>query len=312
MRFFVLRANILLLVVCGILALACPAFATGAGSFRDIKMEPDRDLTAEARGELRTDAGEIAGLLKVGPLVERLKAAKQAGTTSSAQLPRPVQNARMLCLWRIFIALEEVRKVIAIVNFELAKSYAALDGLTSKRDMTINMLNTFNFMQGGILGATSKAIDFKYGYFAASKEVSEVSFGVGTVMPGIGLFVPSVFKRRIDSAPNTLAQIFDQSYKPADADKSYLWKFLNSPVPGSSINLTRRQILIKHWEDFDRLDTKSEKLLKKLAASPAAGEKLTENVKVISQRIDLLHDLASHLEEFDGSLYELHKAVSID
>jgi hypothetical protein len=208
--------------------------------------------------------------------------------------------------------MEEVRKVVAIINYELAKSHVALDSLTSKRDMTINMLNTVNFMQGGTLGCVAKSIDFKYGYFMADKEISEVSFGTSAGLPAIGLFVPSMWSRRIDSPPNTLARIFDPNYKPPASEQSYLWKFMNSPIPASPIKLTRREILIKHWEELEGLNSKDQKRIKRLAATPEGEESLREGIRIISQRNDLLFDLKTHIEEFDGSLYELHKVISMN
>lgn len=289
-----------------------PVLATGAGSYRDIKMAPDRDTAAEARGELRTDAQEASRLLRVEAMVEKLRAAKQAGISDSTQLPRTIQQARLLCLLKIFIAMEEVRNVIAVINRELSVSYTALDSLTTKRDMAMNMLNTTIFMQAGILGCISQGVNFKYGQPITSKTIATVNFSNITGLSTLGLLVPSIWSRRIDSPPNFLAHVFNESYRPGDAEKSYLWKFMSSPIPGSSDGLTRREILIRHWHDFAGLDSQQEGQVKRLAAMPAADERLRESIRLLSQRITLLHDLKTHLEEFDGSLFELHNAITMN
>jgi hypothetical protein len=302
-----------ILFTCLLVSFYCPApgLATGAGSYRDIKMAPNRDRVAESRGELRTDAQEASRILRVEPLVEKLKATKEAGITAT-QLPRPIQQARLLCLVKIFIAMEEVRKVVGVINRELSVSYTALDSLTTKRDMAMNMLNTTIFMQAGVLGCISQGVNFKYGQPITSKTVATVNFSNITGLSAVGLLVPSIWSRRIDSPPNFLAHIFNESYRPGDAEKSYLWRFMSSPIPGSTDGLTRREVLIKHWEDFAALDSKQERQVKRLAAMPAGEERLSESIRILSQRITLLHDLKTHLEEFDGSLFELHNAITMN
>jgi hypothetical protein len=305
-------STLVLLCVFSMSFFAAPVSASGAGSFRDIKMAAERDKAGEARGELRAEAQELAALLNIKPLVEKLRAAKASEMGASAETSRPIEQARMLCLWKIFIALQEVRKVVAVLNIEIARSFESFNSLTAKRNMTTNILNTTTFMQYGILGTIDKSMNLKYGQPVPSVEINTVMFGIGTALPTIALFAPSIFKQRIDSPPNTLAHIFNASFRPADADKSYLWKFINSPIPGSNSPLTRREILIKHWEDFANLDTKDAKGIKRLAATPSAEENLNESVRVLGARISLLEDLKTHLEEFDASLYELHNAIAIN
>ena len=167
-------------------------------------------------------------------------------------------------------------------------------------------------MQYGILGTINKSINLKYGQPKPSVEIQTTMFGIGTAIPTAGLFLPLIYKRDIDSPPNTLAYIFHSSFAPADADKSYLWKFINSPIPGSTYNLTRREILIRHWEDFAHVNTHDVNRIRRLAETPDASENLTENIRILGQRISLLQDLKTHIEEFDASLYELHNAIAID
>jgi hypothetical protein len=306
-----LLARNILVCFSSLVCAVVPACANGAGSYKDIKMTPERDIEAETRGEMRAEASEVARLMNIDLLVEKVVHCKNSAPQET-QIPKPTQQARLLCLWKIFIALEEVRKVVANINFEIAASHVALDSLTSKSEMTTNLFNTFNFMQGGILGATSKAINFKYGYPHASKEVSEVGFGIGAGLPGVRMLLPNLWSRQIDGPPNSLTVILNESYKPNDAEKSYLWKFLTSPIPGSPNKLTRREILIKHWEAFAKLNSADERLIKRLSANPTAEEKLRESIRVISQRLSLLYDLKSHVEEFDASLYELHKVITMN
>ena len=115
--------------LCSSTILTAPVLANGAGSFRDIKLGAERDKVAEAHGELRAEAEEVALLLKIKPFVEKLRAAKASSSSDSVQSSRPIEQARLLCLWKIFIALEEVRKVVAVINIEIAQSNESFNSL---------------------------------------------------------------------------------------------------------------------------------------------------------------------------------------
>lgn len=283
-------------------------------NFRDIKMTPSRDMQSESQGELRADARELMDLLNIRTLVSALRKSKESGTDST-QLSRTIQHARMLCLWKIFIASQEVRKVEAMIDFDLARSNEALDSLTAKRDMTRNMINTFNFLQSGTLGTIKNATSFPgpiQTTNAARQEMAMTFFGTSIALATTNLLMPSLWRHSVDPPPNILVHVFDQNSKPNDADQSYLWKFMNSPIPGSDGTLTRRQILIKHWESFAGLDSKDELRLKKLSGSSSESEELSASIKVTAQRIALLQDLKTHFEEFDIALYELHKVITFN
>lgn len=310
----IIRASLTLTLICGTAfsTFNTPVFSAQETEFRDIKMAPDRDKESETRGELRTDANEIAELLKIKPSVEALRQYKASGLIKTAQLPKNMQHARLMCLWKIFIASEEVRKVVAMINFDLSNTRVNLDSLTNKRNMTTNMINTANFLQGGVMGTVKQSLNL-HGLHIPAQEVGITTFGTGTVLASSNLFVPALWSRKIDGPPNMLSHIFNPYFKPADADKSYLWKFMNSPIPNSQIKLTRREILVRHWKDFESINTSDERKIRQLSALPLSSETgLKENIRTISQRMDLLEDLKSHLEEFDACLYELHKSISIN
>jgi len=284
----------------------CSGSASGfdQNGFADIKLTPEAKTLV---GGLRQDAYEIASLLEIEPYVAKLRA--EQPPSGSTAVPRPILNAKMICLWKLMAASQEVRRIVAAINHDLSKAYIALDVLTTKRDRTQNLLNTGNFMQGGILGITRQNNSLQ-GHFRAGGVTLVTSSSISTGLSVINLLLPSAWSQKVAPPANTLVRFLDLQYTPPDAAQSFLWKFLNSEVPGSSIKMTRRQVLIKHWEAFEGLDAKDEKRLRRLASAPEASENLDEDIRIISQRIELLHDLKTHVEEFDASLYELHKAIS--
>ena len=279
-------------------------------NFADIKLTPDVSAQSELRGELRPDALELAEILKIRPYIDLLREAKKAGTgDGGAPMPRRLLNAKLLCLFKIVAAQQEVRKVVAIIDYDLAKTNIDLSGLTAKRDRTTNMINTVNFMQGGILGITKQSL-FLNGKFGASQYPLITSFSLGTVLSVINLMHPPLWHRTMDGHANSLAYFLCDS-TPPDAANSYLWEFFNRQVPGSKYTFSRREVLKHHWHDFahvDISDNKKHHLLAALPEGPGSAHE-HESIGLLSQRIELLQDLRTHVEEFDASLYELHKAI---
>lgn len=303
-----LFGSILLMAV---MSPASQAVADKGKPFLDIKMTATRDINKSPE-QLGLDAQELADLLKIKPLVMALWEAKRSGI-SSANLPKTLQYARLLCLWKIFTASEEERKVVGEVNHDLATSYIALDGLEAKRNMATNMINTANFMQSGILGTIKQSMGLRQGTNIPRQDLAMISGGIGVTLASSTLLLPYIWSHEIDSPPNILARIFNREYvHSSNNGKSYLWKYFNSPIPGSSTTLTRREILIKHWEEFARINSKDEKNICKLAALPYMSRSLNESIFYINRRITLMHDLNTHIEEFNIALCELHDAISID
>jgi hypothetical protein len=274
--------------------------------FLDIKMTPP--LEAKVDTTIRPDALDAADTLKLTPYIARLQASKAElanGTVSRGDL-----NARMLCLWRIAEALTEVRKLTAQIDRDLASSYVALDSLSGKKNAVENFINTMNFVQGGTLGIVKQSL-FLHRQFQASQYPLITSFSIGTGLAALNLVLPSIWVRRINPPPNTLAHFLIKNYEPPDRKESYLWSYLDAPIPNSPWpTMRRREVLVHHWEDFEGLNQKQETVLKKLSALPEGSENLDESIAIVNQRLSLLHDLRTHVEEFDGALYELHKAIA--
>lgn len=286
---------------------------TGAASaatkdeFRDIKLTAERDLSSEAQGYLRADAKEMEQLLDVSSIVDKLKSARANGQDTKS-LPKSVQNARMLLLWRMLEASEEVRKVVNEIDFDLADTHINLDSLTSKKNMTSNMLNTANFFQGGVCGVIKNSMALKKYNPVARQTIAISSFSTSLLLSTINLSVPYWYHRRPDRKGNMLAHIFDPSFKPRDAQNSYLWKFFNAPVPGAPGQLTRREILVKHWQSFGGVRANDDRTIKLVSDNP--DNDLNESIGLLQQRISLLQDMKTHIEEFDACLFELHQCTT--
>jgi hypothetical protein len=305
------RHGAALLVLFSALTNTASAFADEAKTFRDIRMTPPRDAQAELRGALRVDAQEAADVLKISPLVEKIRAEKQRGVTDPDSLPRPLQQARLICLWKIWEAQQEVRRAAGVIDYDLSDSYTNLDTLTWKRQQTINVITALNFMQGGVLGTLKQSMGLQHDIPQQPRqEIAMTSFGTGTAMALVTLLIPGLFCRRIEEHPNSLSHVLDPSYAPPDASNSFVWQFLDSELPGTG--LTRRQVLVNHWRDFAGLQITNALQVRKVGAAPDSDEKLTESIRILQLRMNILHDFKTHVEEFDGCLYELHHAITFE
>ncbi len=306
--------SVLLILVTVGLPLDAHAFGEGDSfkSYRDIKITPEISINAAGPtdGIMRADADEIADLLHVRSLATTIRSAKSSNV---APLPRNIQQARLLCLYKVMIASEEVRKTVGNIDYEIANTNSDLGALVAKRNAFSNSLNTANFMQGGTAGTVKQSLGFPGGSTPAPRqEIAMASFGTSIALSLINLLSQKGWHRPMDSKPNSLAYVYDGARKPSDANESYLWKFLNTRIPGSPSPLTRREILVKHFAAVSSVNPSDDITVKRVTAIPSPDKQLNESIKILSKRIDLLHDLKSHVEEFDGSLYEFHHAIEID
>jgi len=312
MSSLVLRLTAVLLTVLFILAPADPVAAAQPKSFVDIELAPVRDRESEARGELRADAKEAARILNIEPYVERLRTLKKQGMQASGQLSRRDQTMRLLCLWKLLVASEEVEKLTAKIYCDLDASQVTLQSLTARKNLTADLLNTLNFAQSGVQQTVHQGVVFNHGLPALGTELAISSSGWSVALSPLYMIVPPLWSHRIGGEPTALTYFFDKNYGVADSHRGYIWKFMNSKIPGSSLNLTRREMVLKHWEDFAAVNSADKQMLDRLAANTSESINLRSTISILSKRVFLLEDLKVHFEEFDGSLYELHKAIAFD
>lgn len=302
-----ISAAVGLLYVACLVAWPVAASALERQDFVDIRLTPEETVKS---GELGLGASEMAEVLRIRPYVNVLRDYRAIAKHQPAS--RVVTQARLLCAWRILQASQEVRRLVAKINQELAISYISLDSLNARKEMVTNVVTATNFAQFGVINVISKSTAIA-GYPRTSnyERIVTDSMAIGLSVFNL-LEGPKLFSRRESSPPNALANFLKPGFRPLDADQSFLWRFLDSQKPGSNIALTRRELLVKHWQAFAGLDASNARELRRVAALPEPNEQLSENLDVLGKRIFLLQDLKSHVEELDSSLNDLHRAVEVD
>jgi hypothetical protein len=260
-------------------------------------------------GGLTPDAREVARLLGVLPQVEGLVAAHRSNPNRSPEISDAELAQKVYLLEKIMGGVLEVRVVADRIDRELAWSWNGKHMLEANRQRNLNYLFTANFMQGGILGIVAG------GMFLHRKPVQGAELLLLGSSIGLGLSVISFVEMRsgskpIDGETNVLADVFQLPYTTEEMHKpEVVIKYMTSVPPGSTSGKTRVQELKDTWQQGRYLGTSNEMHLKKLAAVRPAEGAYHENIGLMGERIRMLYDCQWKIEQLDGSLLDLIRAI---
>lgn len=108
-----------------------------------------------------------------------------------------------------------------------------------------------------------------------------------------------------------LAHVFKLQPPEPEHRLDTIVKFMNAVPPESLDHKTRIDSLIVGWKQGHYLRSSSETQLKKLAAVQPEAEKYRENIRLIGDRIRMLFDTQWTVQQLDGELLELLRALDI-
>ena len=88
-------------------------------------------------------------------------------------------------------------------------------------------------------------------------------------------------------------------------------KFLDSPAPRSTTNLSRREELVKYWQESKVLNVNLDKptAVDKLVADGKGHHRLSETINLINNRISMLYDLKAVIRSCNSGFDELLRCV---
>ena len=115
----------------------------------------------------------------------------------------------------------------------------------------------------------------------------------------------------MDGETSVLADIFglkqssDMQHRP-----DVVIKYMNSVAPISANNQTRREALMAGWKRGHYLRSTEEKQLARAAAIQMPGARNRENIGDLGNRIRMLYDVQWSVEQLDGDLLELMRAIN--
>lgn len=211
----------------------------------------------------------------------------------------------------------QCQEVIAEIEREVSDGVEVKSALESKRDSAIKTNSIANVIGNGLIQTVGEleqipfetVVDSRYELPGESVE------GAGNIMGGgfgaLALHQNSGVKLSATIKPNMLAKVFK---RPNDSDTEYpdvIWNYLNTPPPGSKEGTTRREALIRRWEDLGRIPAqttpKGRLYMRTLAGTVAQNKTVT--ISMLDDRTAMLLDLRAEVNQIYKELLNMMLVV---
>ena len=222
------------------------------------------------------------------------------------------QNTKLLITRQVLDGFLSMNADTDVVGHEIDLEYQVLDRMVRQRNRIIQLTNNANFLQLGILGLVSDSLGL-------SNNSQNVLAGDHiTIISGYlinGLALATILEQRgglrpSKAVPNALNTAFlkDSQYVKLSP---IMVRYLNTVAPISKTNRTRREELIKYWNESKVLsvNVKRDSVVQKLTAEGKAHRWWSESINLINNRITMLFDLRAVLRSSSIGFDELLKAV---
>lgn len=199
-----------------------------------------------------------------------------------------------------------------VVGQAIDLEFKALERMERQRDRAIQLTNNVNFLQQGILGISASSLGLSagsnYGLYADDLSIVSSYFNSGLVLASMleqhGGLRPGKAK------PNVLGAAFGKSSEHINLSPLSI-RYLNAVAPDSPTNLSRREVLIKYWNESKALNINinRDSAVQKLSVEGKAHHWWCETIGLINNRITMLFDLRAVLRSSNIGFDELLKAV---
>ncbi len=222
------------------------------------------------------------------------------------------ENAKLLITRQVLEGFLAMISDADLVGHEIEEELKAVDRMERQRDRIVQLTNSVNFLQGGILGEVAGGLGFKNNHRDGmiTSNIFIISSAISTALAALSMLEQHGGWRPGKAKPNALGAAFGKNSEhimlsPVGAH------YLNSIAPDSRTNLTRREMLTKYWKESKVLsvDVKRDSAVQKLSAEGKAHHWWSETIKMINNRITMLFDLRAVLRSSNVGFYELLKAV---
>jgi hypothetical protein len=200
-----------------------------------------------------------------------------------------------------------------LLGHEIVLESQMVNRMDRQKDMAIQLTNVANFYQLGILGMVSDSM----GLSSVSKYVlyaDRINIVSGYLIASLALaaFLERKGGPRLGKAkPNAISAAFGKSSDNIKLSPVMI-KYLNSPRPQSSLNISRREELIKYWKESKILSVniKKDSTVQKLSAEGRAHHWWCETINLINNRITMLYDLRAVLRSSSVGFDEILKSLN--
>lgn len=271
---------------------------------------PSEKLVDSEIANLTATDTQTANLLDLGWQLKEIKRLKTAKPGSSELNDRYIEVTRGLTK-----AMLDSNKVSANLEVETVIEQTALDRLSRYRNLSVQLTNLLNFYQLGILGVVEdgflgQTTDFKTNQ--AGNIVNIIS-GMSTATLGTLAFLLRRGGIRLKSPnANMLGPALNVESTGKEKYSPLLLKFLEAPDILSADKLTHKQVLMNYWKTANLLsikDVTKPANAEKIAASGKHHHWWNENMKLLRNRVTMMHDLKSVLNLVDRNISSLAKKI---
>jgi hypothetical protein len=229
-------------------------------------------------------------------------------------LPKPETPAdnrvdkQLALIKRVMQNALEVRSASDQIDNQLSQEYTAKAAILAGRSRGIQYNNILNFTQAGTLGIVAQGL-LLHNHQKQANTLDLISGSMVLLLSSAALLQQRIGRRPSTPEVNALAQVLLPGAKKDWIPES-VWQYLNaSDMPNG---LTRRESLIERWKKSGVISTnlRRENNLDKLAASAQTSR--SESVKLITDRIVMLHDVHTTIESMDKQLVTTLRENSVD
>lgn len=246
---------------------------------------------------------EMARSLKLSGCLNRIQSLKQAGNETTAESDLWSQLQLELLEKSLEGALE-LQVASDRVDEDLYYNYhIALSDLLQRRAKWLQYTYDANFIQNGILGIVAGRLYLARRSFDGDR-MFVIGGSNGTALTTLAMLQMRGGKRKADSSANSLAEVLNLSPDKDDRFSEFVSNLLNAPPPGSSDGKSRRELLNEAWKKANVTTMNLDSQKNKSAISSMPTHKF-DTIKIIRNRIVLLHSLKKELEALQAEVLDL-------
>ncbi len=222
------------------------------------------------------------------------------------------QSTKLLITRQVLDGFLSMTADANVVGHEVDREFKVVDLMERQKNRIIQLTNNVNFLQQGVFGlvGSSLGLSTRSNYGLYSDRISITSSFMNT-----GLVLASMLEqhggwRPGKAEPNLLGAAFGKNSEHINLSPVMI-RYLNTVVPNSKTTLSRREELIKYWEESKVLNVniKDNSVVEKLSAQGQGHRWYSETIKLINNRITMLFDLRAVLRSSSIGFEELLKAV---
>ncbi|HEY9785720.1 MAG TPA: hypothetical protein V6D17_09985 [Candidatus Obscuribacterales bacterium] len=251
---------------------------------------------------LKRDAESTARLLSLGETISELRSMQGTpGSERKTALQLRFLENLLAGYLEMRIAADKCQEEL---NYQID---VVLAKMNARRGKFLQKTYEANFIQIGTLGALA-GYSYLKGYTKAGNIFFTISNSIGLGITTISTAALHGGWRKNESPPNSLADFFDLNTPEKYGFTPLVWAYLNSPTPQVNYAMTRRELLMKIWQEqkVARMDLKNKRNLEKLGSMPSCR---SDTIGLVQNRIALLSSLQQELGHFDDGLRDLLREV---